>query len=141
MFRRKTISWRRLSRSFSGTVLNPDSEILAAGHLILPPSCKWFVRIHPGLDGIVIRRVLVPFLSVPIELKWNDIATVTEYDSDIRRFETAATQTNAYVTFKNPSIPNMMMPWCMEFNDLLPDAIGYRDCKHMFWRNAVDEIE
>ena len=138
---RKTRPWRGLRKSFPDTVSQVNSEILAAGHLILPPSSKWFVRVHPGLDGIVIRRVLVPFLSAPIEIRWSDIGTITEYDSGVRRFKTAAMQTNAYVTFKDSSIPNIMMPWCMEFNELLPDSIGYHDCKHIFWRTALESTD
>ncbi len=143
MFGRKNTDWRRLSQSFPEKVSQVNTDILAAGHLILPPSSKFWVRVHPGLDGIVVKRGLVPILFATIEIRWSDIGTITEYDSGIRGIETAvttATQTNAYVSFKNSSNPNVMMPWCMEITDLLPDFIGYQDCKHIFWGTALERI-
>lgn len=135
-------SWRELSTKFCAEVCLPNQDNLGAGHLMPSVSTRWFVRINAGPEGLIVKRCPFSFMYPHLGVAWVDIATVTEYASGIREgFKSAKGQTNALLTFKHAMMPDLMVPWCIEFNQFLPSSVGYIDHKDRNWSIALSKMQ
>ena len=121
-------SWNSLKRLLSEEFeieKRVNTDFLAAGRMYLHGTSQSFVvKIIAYESGLVANRFLLGWLFGRIWIPWETISHVTEYAMSSDR---ACIHTDAILHLRSEAVPPLAVPWRKNFNEFLPDSIGYED--------------